>query len=139
MSCEDVEVEDVMGHVGQHEFLTDAQQVHMCRVCHMPKWSVNHPVTEQGVQSQVTNGNGYEAVDHPPHYNDGLIEHVAYAEDRGWAPGYHLGNATKYLHRAGKKPGTEAVADLRKAAWYIHRLIAWLEHGDAIWQVPRKP
>jgi hypothetical protein len=79
-----------------------------------------------------------DMVNHPPHYADGLIEHVEYAESRGWAPGYHLGNATKYLHRAGKKPGAEAIEDLKKSVWYINRLIAWMEQGSAIWKITPK-
>jgi hypothetical protein len=34
-----------------------------------------------------------------------------------------LGNAMKYLWRAGKKPGSSAVVDLEKARWYIEREI----------------
>jgi hypothetical protein len=34
---------------------------------------------------------------------------------------FNIGNAIKYLWRAGRKG--EAVADLRKAAWYIDREI----------------
>lgn len=73
----------------------------------------------------------YEAVDHPAHYNTGSIEHIAYVEDRGWTEGYCLGNATKYIHRAGQKPGSEALQDLKKAAWYLNRYISWLERGKA--------
>lgn len=35
--------------------------------------------------------------------------------------GFHLGNAVKYLLRAGTKPGESEVDDLRKARWYINR------------------
>ena len=37
------------------------------------------------------------------------------------------GNAVKYIWRAGEKPGSDPVEDLRKARWYIDREIARLE------------
>ena len=40
---------------------------------------------------------------------------------------YHLGSATKYLCRAGKKDPTKTTEDLRKAIWYINRYIELLE------------
>lgn len=60
-----------------------------------------------------------EAVDHPSHYGgkDNPYEHIKVAE--AWGLGYHLGNATKYLSRAGKKGA--AKEDLKKALWYIVR------------------
>lgn len=37
------------------------------------------------------------------------------------------GNAVKYIWRAGEKPGTSEVEDLKKARWYIDREIARLQ------------
>ena len=62
-----------------------------------------------------------DAVNHPSHYTDGKIEVIDYIEDKQL--GYHLGNAVKYISRAGKKDPTKKVEDLRKAAWYINREI----------------
>jgi hypothetical protein len=42
--------------------------------------------------------------------------------------GFCIGNAIKYLWRAGLKG--DAVEDLRKAAWYIDREIRRLEAGQ---------
>jgi hypothetical protein len=60
-----------------------------------------------------------EHVNHPSHYGgkDNPYEHIKVAE--GWGLSYHLGNATKYLSRAGKKGS--AKEDLQKALWYIRR------------------
>ena len=58
-------------------------------------------------------------VNHPPHYTDGNIEVIDYIEDKRF--GYHLGNAIKYISRAGKKG--DKVQDLKKAIWYIEREI----------------
>ena len=38
---------------------------------------------------------------------------------------FHLGNAFKYIARAGKKG--DAIEDLRKSVWYLQREIARLE------------
>ena len=62
-----------------------------------------------------------DAVNHPSHYTDGKIEVIDYIEDKKL--GYHLGNAVKYISRAGKKDPTKKVEDLRKAAWYVNREI----------------
>lgn len=66
-----------------------------------------------------TNRQG-DAVNHPSHYNDhpsgveciDVVEHMA----------FNIGNAVKYLWRAGLKG--DAVEDLKKAAWYVQREIA---------------
>jgi hypothetical protein len=75
-----------------------------------------------------------ETVDHPTHYTDSPahclqckrpIECIDVAEH--W--GFLLGNALKYLWRAGKKG--PPVEDLRKAIWYIQRQI------DRLLEAPR--
>ena len=64
-------------------------------------------------------------VNHPSHYTDGKIEVIDFIEDKKL--GYHLGNAVKYICRAGKKDPAKEVEDLQKAAWYINREIQRLE------------
>jgi hypothetical protein len=64
-------------------------------------------------------------VDHPPHYKQGGIETIDVIE--AWNLGFCLGNAVKYISRAGKKG--DALEDLRKARWYVDREIANLERG----------
>lgn len=66
-----------------------------------------------------------DPVNHPSHYTDGKIEVIDYIEDKKL--GYHLGNAVKYISRAGKKDPTKTVEDLKKARWYIDREIERLE------------
>ena len=62
----------------------------------------------------------YEQVEHPAHYQmPGGVEVIDLVE---WLP-FNVGNAVKYLCRAGRKPSVEAVTDLRKASWYIQREI----------------
>ena len=65
-----------------------------------------------------------DPVNHPSHYTDG-IETIDYIDSKHFP--YHLGNAVKYLSRAGKKNPAETVTDLKKAVWYINRYISLLE------------
>jgi hypothetical protein len=60
------------------------------------------------------------AVDHPSYYGgkDNTYEHIKVVE--AWGLGYALGNATKYIARAGKKGSLDdAVTDLKKAEFYV--------------------
>jgi hypothetical protein len=63
----------------------------------------------------------HDNVNHPSHYTDGKIEVIDYIEDKKL--GYHLGNACKYISRAGKKDAAKRIEDLQKAIWYISRQI----------------
>jgi hypothetical protein len=68
------------------------------------------------------NGTRDEAdlIDHPAHYTAGRkIEPIDVIED--WELGYHLGNALKYISRAGRKEGSSFVVDISKAIWYLER------------------
>ena len=65
-----------------------------------------------------------DPVNHPSHYTDG-IEVIDYIESKQFP--YHIGNAIKYLSRAGKKNPDETITDLKKAVWYINRYIGLLE------------
>jgi hypothetical protein len=59
-------------------------------------------------------------INHPPHYGgDTQTEPIKVIE--AWGLNFHLGNAVKYIARAGKKGSEEE--DLRKAVWYIQRHI----------------
>ena len=64
-------------------------------------------------------------VNHPSHYTDGNIEVIDYIEDKKF--GYHLGNAVKYISRAGKKDPDKEIEDLSKAVWYIQRHITSIQ------------
>lgn len=64
-------------------------------------------------------------VNHPSHYTDGKIEVIDYIEDKKF--GYCLGNAIKYISRAGKKNKDKEIEDLQKAIWYIERRIKELK------------
>ena len=66
-----------------------------------------------------------DMVNHPDHYTDGGIETIDFIEAKKLP--YHLGNAVKYISRAGKKEPEKTAEDLKKAVWYINRYISKLE------------
>lgn len=63
-------------------------------------------------------------VNHPAHYNLGRFEVIEIIEDQ--QPDFHLGNALKYICRAGKKDPAKTIEDLEKAVWYVNRKIELL-------------
>ena len=69
-----------------------------------------------------------DAVNRPAHYTDGKIEVIEFIEDKKL--GFCLGNAIKYIARAGKKDPTKEVEDLQKAKWYIERRIKELTEAS---------
>lgn len=68
-----------------------------------------------------------DSVNRPAHYTDGKIEVIEYIEDKDL--GFCLGNAIKYISRAGKKYKDKEIEDLKKAIWYIERRIKELEEA----------
>lgn len=60
-----------------------------------------------------------EVVNHPDHYQGNSIEVIDVIED--FQLGFNLGNAIKYILRAGKKGNK--LQDLKKAIWYLEREI----------------
>lgn len=61
-----------------------------------------------------------DLINHPSHYTAGGVEAIAVIE--AWQLGFALGNALKYIARAGRKG--DRLEDLRKARWYLEREIA---------------
>ena len=61
-------------------------------------------------------------VENPSHYNSGKIEVIDFIEDQNL--NFHLGNAVKYISRAGKKDPVKFREDLEKAVWYLNRELA---------------
>ena len=63
-----------------------------------------------------------DMVNSPPHYTDGGIETIDFIRAKLGPDGfkaYCVGNAMKYISRAGKKGS--AKEDLSKAVWYLRR------------------
>ena len=66
-------------------------------------------------------------VNHPDHYGgqDNLYEAIKVI--LAWNLDFMLGNAVKYISRAGKKNPTKEIEDLEKAIWYINYKIKILK------------
>ncbi len=62
-------------------------------------------------------------VNHPAHYGDESDPTEPIKVIEAWGLGFCLGNAIKYIARAGKKKDEAALDDLQKAAWYLNRAI----------------
>jgi hypothetical protein len=70
-----------------------------------------------------------DIVNHPPHYTShpsgveciDIVEHLP----------FNVGNAIKYLWRAGLK-SPDLLTDLKKAEWYIKREIARIEKSNRV-------
>lgn len=65
-------------------------------------------------------------VDHPAHYDAGGVECIDALQGilEHWGDGFHafcLGNAIKYLWRAGKKGPWQT--DIEKAVWYLNSML----------------
>lgn len=69
-----------------------------------------------------------EKVNHPDHYGGENNMYEAIKVIEAWDLGFHLGNAIKYISRAGKKG--DAIEDLEKAKWYIERQIKNLKKNE---------
>lgn len=61
-----------------------------------------------------------ENVNHPDHYKAGDLEAIDIIE--AYDLDFHLGNAVKYILRAGVKT-EDPVEDLEKAVWYLQRFL----------------
>lgn len=68
-----------------------------------------------------------DSVNHPSHYTQGAIETIEYMEscltEEEFCGGCKM-NVIKYVSREKHKNGLE---DLKKARWYLDRLISYLE------------
>lgn len=63
----------------------------------------------------------------PQHYKVGTGKYEPYKVIRDWNLNFNLGNAIKYISRAGLKKGETAIDDLQKASQYIQFEIDALE------------
>jgi hypothetical protein len=70
-----------------------------------------------------------DPVNKPDHYRVGEVEAIAYIEQQlgSGVRDYLLGNLHKYLHRHRFKGN--ALEDLKKAQWYLNKLIMEEEQG----------
>jgi|TARA_B100001750_G_scaffold248389_1_gene279034 hypothetical protein len=70
----------------------------------------------------------FDSVNKPKHYNNGQVEAIDYIKQQLGETGitvYYEGSVLKYLHRWKYK--TNPIEDLKKARWYLDRLIETVE------------
>tara|TARA_B100000035_G_scaffold314186_1_gene329755 strand:+ start:4397 stop:4912 length:516 start_codon:yes stop_codon:yes gene_type:complete len=71
----------------------------------------------------------HDPINSPAHYAEGRqFEPIAVIED--WDLNYRLGNALKYISRAGRK--VDGKEDLQKAIWYLQREIDSYVEPDSL-------
>lgn len=100
---------------------------HACIVCNphdrlgeaeLETWVLCPRHAGQAFAPQVQTPSYEDQVNHPKHYTFGKYEVIDVIED--WRLSYHLGNAVKYIARAGRKT-KDPKQDLEKAIWYLCR------------------
>jgi hypothetical protein len=62
-------------------------------------------------------------IDHPSYYGGKHHPYEAIKIIEALGLNFHIGNAIKYLVRAGRKSADTEITDLEKAKWYVQRLI----------------
>lgn len=82
-----------------------------------------------GPSSFQTKSSSQDEVNHPSHYGgaDNIYETIKVIE--AWNLNFNVGNAVKYLSRAGKKDPSKLVEDLEKAKFYLQREIDKLKNS----------
>lgn len=65
-----------------------------------------------------------------PRYYGDLGEYAPVYVIQKWELGFELGNAAKYIQRAGHKTGEDEIVALKKAIWYINSRIHFLDPSE---------
>lgn len=91
----------------------------ICPKCHGNHFYMMH---DKRIQCDCE---GYDEINKPIHYNNGGDEPYPFIES--WDMNYAEGNVIKYVVRYHTKGG---VKDLKKARWYLDKLIAEAEKND---------
>lgn len=108
-----------------YELADNAKPWAMLSLTERRQWRKFYRAT--GVEHQERSAAEHDPVNHPSHYTSSPsgIECIQVTEHMTFC----LGNAVKYLWRAGEKGNL--IQDLEKAVWYINREIARLSTEDA--------
>ena len=75
---------------------------------------------EMDIQKEENNEES-DPVNHPSHYTDGKYEVIDFIESTDYMKDFRIGNAVKYICRAGKKNPDKEKEDIQKAIWYLDR------------------
>lgn len=75
----------------------------------------------ENTSNDISSMDKNDPVNHPKHYTDGKYECIDFIHQYGL--GFDLGNAVKYITRAGIKSKDTYIQDLEKALWYLEHHI----------------
>lgn len=78
----------------------------------------------------INHNNMQEQVNHPQHYGGQENPYEAIKVIEAWNLGFYLGNAVKYISRAGKKSPKTKKQDLEKAIWYLRRELTKMQENE---------
>lgn len=122
--------EDIIRRIGELKKSKDLDKAHDTdKLKEALSYSVNDPSSPNTIREKL----GFppykvnDSVNSPSHYTDGKIEVIDYIEDKKL--GFCLGNAIKYISRAGKKNEEDIATDIKKAIWYLNRYLKQLEEA----------
>ena len=97
-----------------------------CYECEQRREDITNLIDLAG-RKEIMEKKKYDSVEKPIHYNAGGIEAIdaILAATNDLSEGYLQGNILKYVWRYRYKNGIE---DLKKARWYLNKLIEIYEH-----------
>ena len=119
--------------LGKKYLTEDLHFKDLCKALNDKKdWEIYRKSYFNPVGIEATNELIFDAVQKPSHYADKQIEVIEYISDTLTSEqfeGYCIGNVLKYVSRYTKKNGVE---DLKKAVWYLNRVIKFKEDKSDI-------
>lgn len=113
---------DVLEYLKQSKRAVDFLQEQLAKVC---TDRIEMEENNMTVDTETTKLKDFDPVNHPQHYADGKYEVIDFIESTGKQRSFYLGNAVKYISRAGKKDPSKKKEDLKKAIWYLERYLKW--------------
>lgn len=99
-------------------------------VCKIVSASMGIPTGEIRSVTAEKAGTADKAVEHPSYYGGADNAYEAIKVIDAWGLGFSLGNAVKYICRAGNKLGNSKLQDLRKALWYCQHEVEKTEREE---------
>lgn len=125
------DVEELRGKLDEHidMFIEDISTLDE-RTMHLRSMDTEDKAVEEDANEEEEEEEAHNAVS-PSHYKYGDIEVIDYIDQvcrlYGGEQAFYVANAIKYVSRSPLKNGVE---DLRKARWYLDRLIDKTDQGE---------
>ena len=113
---------DTLEYLGQSKRAVDFLQEELAKKC---TDRVEMEEDNMTANTETTKAKVFDPVNRPQHYADGKYEVIDFIESTGNQRSFYLGNAIKYISRAGKKDPSKKKEDLKKAIWYLERYLKW--------------